>query len=190
MDNIAKRLKDFINFLKLTDSQFADEALISRSTLSLFLSGKNKKINDVMLSQIHNAYPQLSISWLLFKEGPMIISEENNEEGKKSVSEEPNPINGDNSENLNIFEKKDHENLIFTYNSTEDSENSREIDINKLISTVKNTVLQDFKLILDNTFAEQRKSSEERQGRLVTHVTVYFDDNTFETFYKFNNPIK
>lgn len=53
-------------------TQFADACRIPRPTLSQILSGRNKKISDEVISKIHEAYPQLSVLWLLFGEGEML----------------------------------------------------------------------------------------------------------------------
>lgn len=69
--NVAIRLKGFIESEGLSHSQFADRCGIPRPSLSQILSGRNKKISDVIIGQIHKAYPELSILWLLFGEGSM-----------------------------------------------------------------------------------------------------------------------
>ena len=72
-DNVAIRLKGFMDEMDLTNSQFADKCGIPRPTLSQLLTGRNKKISDVLVGQIHNAFPRLSVLWLLFGEGDMFI---------------------------------------------------------------------------------------------------------------------
>lgn len=74
-ENIAFRLKFLLQNLGITSSSFADECGISRATFSQLLTGRNKKISDVLIGQIHSAYPALSILWLLFNEGPMWIGQ-------------------------------------------------------------------------------------------------------------------
>lgn len=69
--DIVSRLKIFMNSLNISSSQFADACRIARPSLSQLLSGRNKKVSDELIAKIHDAYPQLSISWLLFGEGEM-----------------------------------------------------------------------------------------------------------------------
>lgn len=76
--NIALRLKLLIENLRISNSQFADECNISRPTLSQLLTGRNKKVSDVIIAQIHNTYPNLSILWLMFGEGCMWNSDSSN----------------------------------------------------------------------------------------------------------------
>ena len=72
VDNVAIRLKGFIESRGLTHSQFADKCSIPRPTLSQLMSGRNKKVSDLVVGQIHKAFPELSVLWLLFGEGEMI----------------------------------------------------------------------------------------------------------------------
>lgn len=73
-ENVAIRLKVFMDSIGLSSSQFADTCGISRPTLSQLLSGRNKKVSDVIIGLIHKAFPQLSVVWLLFGEGEMLQS--------------------------------------------------------------------------------------------------------------------
>ncbi|MCM1310520.1 MAG: helix-turn-helix domain-containing protein [Bacteroides sp.] len=69
-------------------TQFADSCGIPRPTLSQILSGRNKKISDAVIAKIHNAYPQLSVLWLLFGEGQMETG------GRISAAESQIPASG------------------------------------------------------------------------------------------------
>ena len=71
--DIVTRLKQFMVALNIANSQFADTCRIPRPTISQILNGRNKKISDELISKIHEAYPQLSVLWLMFGEGDMIV---------------------------------------------------------------------------------------------------------------------
>ena len=70
--DIVTRLKTFMTSLNIANSQFADTCRIPRPTVSQILNGRNKKISDELISKIHEAYPQLSVMWLMFGEGDML----------------------------------------------------------------------------------------------------------------------
>ena len=70
--DIVSRIKAFMASGNISSTQFADACGIPRPTLSQILSGRNKKISDEVISKIHEAYPRLSVLWLLFGEGEMI----------------------------------------------------------------------------------------------------------------------
>lgn len=69
--DVISRLKAYMEHIGATRSQFADRCGIPRPTLTQLLNGHNKKVSDDILSRIHDAYPQLSMMWLLFGEGEM-----------------------------------------------------------------------------------------------------------------------
>ena len=157
---IASRLKALINALGMTDSQFADRSSISRPTLSLLLSGKNKKISDVMLTQIHEAFPEVSILWVLFGEGNMF----------KTENESP--------EN----EKNDNENIKFAEKNTETDEQLNLVNLKQLEYVIQNVVNKSFEgsfIQLENIL---QKNPESNSPRKVSKITVYYDDSTFESF--------
>lgn len=81
--NIIDRLNAFLEISEITKSQFADNCEIPRPTASQILSGRNKKISDDIIGKIHSVYPDLSISWLMFGEGEMLISATPGIEGVK-----------------------------------------------------------------------------------------------------------
>lgn len=68
-DNVAARLKFFIDKQGISFSQFADRCGIPRPSFSQMMSGRNKKVSNIMLGQIHEGFPSLSLNWLLFGEG-------------------------------------------------------------------------------------------------------------------------
>lgn len=158
--SVAVRLKAIIDALDLSDSQFADACSISRPTLSLLLSGKNKKISDVMLTQIHEAFPEVSILWLIFGEGEMFSSKEKGEEIKNQSNENTvfKPTGQLDDEQLNLVNLKQLENIIQDV-------------VNKSFEAYRKTV--------ENTLLKISEPSTERK---VSEITIYYDDSTFETF--------
>lgn len=157
---VASRLKNLIDALGLSDSQFADKCSISRSTLSLILSGKNKKISDVMLSQIHEAFPEVSIMWILFGEGEKFKSQE-----KESKSSE-----------------KGDENEISLAPATNAFENSNLISVNQLENVIQDIINKSFNSSINSIENLILKTKESSAQRKVSKITVYYGDSTFETF--------
>lgn len=72
--DLVNRLKFFMENRDITISQFADTCMIPRPTMSQILNGRNKKISDELISKIHVAFPELSVLWLMFGEGEMLIN--------------------------------------------------------------------------------------------------------------------
>lgn len=163
-NSVAGRLKDIIAYLGLTDSQFADRCEISRATLSLLLSGKNKKVSDVILSQIHKSFPNVSIVWLLFGEGDMTFD------------------NDLKSENPTESSKTIFEDIVYPDSSQEKKEYSNLTPLNQLENAIKMAVNKSFDSFINNRFFPLKNDSDENNRRKVKQITVYYEDSTFETF--------
>lgn len=73
--DVVSRLKYFMDSSGLTISQFADTCNIPRPTMSQLISGRNKRISNEIFDKIHNGFPNLSILWLMFGEGQMLVDE-------------------------------------------------------------------------------------------------------------------
>ena len=158
--SIAARLKSIIEALGLSDSQFADRCSITRPTLSLLLSGKNKKISDIMLSQIHDAFPNVSILWLLFGEGEMFKKEENREKSSSNLNED------------SFFKNRD----------IDDKEELNLVNVKQLENIIQDVINKTFTSSFNNLERIIQKSQEISLQRKVSKITVYYDDSTFETF--------
>ena len=75
--DIVTRLKLFMDNSEISISQFADTCHIPRPTMSQLLNGRNKKVSDELITKIHQAYPSLSVLWLMFGEGEMFVNGNN-----------------------------------------------------------------------------------------------------------------
>lgn len=160
-ENIAIRLKRFLEYKGLTNSQFADICGIPRPTLSQFFSGRNKKISDLLIGQIHGAFPELSVMWLMFGEGEMLSASEpvSPVEGMIAAdSEEPAPYGTSSPE---FFTETGLETSYFTPKRVENQVDSATLRIREL---------------------ERQIEKLRKNPRKVVQITIYYDDNTFETF--------
>ena len=175
-ENIAIRLKCFIQSQGLTNSQFADKCGIARPSLSQLLGGRNKKISDVLVGQIHNAYPELSVLWLMFGEGSMLVPEGPADRSDSSSCQEigRNGIFDDESD----FEDSD-------FNITSQQEplqpNLKALNTRQKPAKVLENQAND--LEIKNAELTMQIEKMRKNPRKVTQITVYYDDSTFETFY-------
>lgn len=170
--NVAIRLKGFIDSEGLTHSQFADRCGIPRPSLSQLLSGRNKKISDVIVGQIHKAFPRLSVLWLLFGEGPMLTSDSSDSGFQPEIGQSLDS-------GLDLFS----DTAEFADGRTENEFRGNVSGLNGPSMTPKQS---QYKLVEnDSKIAELQLQIEKmRQNpRKVSHITVYYDDSTFETFY-------
>ena len=163
--NVAIRLKGFIDAEGLTHSQFADRCGIPRPSLSQILSGRNKKISDVIVGQIHQAFPKLSVLWLLFGEGPMITPE--------PAEASPTGENGNSGSENSKFAVRNAEPSLFENVGGLSGPRAGGQSVENKGSHV-DLKIADLQRQIDKLRNNPRK---------VTQITVYYDDSTFETFY-------
>ena len=177
--NVAERLKSYIEFKGLSYAQFADTCKIPRPSLSQLLTGRNKKINDIMVGQIHNAFPDLSILWLLFGEGPMENSaSENSESG----------VDAGAGFSDGLFAYPSNDNFSggkrnFPTGARDENEILKENGLRGGINGSQISDAEEEKL--RNMIKELRGRIDEmkKNPRKAVQITDYYDDSTFETFF-------
>lgn len=189
-ENIAYRLKFLLQSLGITSSFFADECGISRATFSQLLTGRNKKISDVLIGQIHTAYPSLSILWLLFNEGPMWIGQP---EGYASDSTDDNLGSLIGGASRSIIDKEDSrgkngsdiglQNMINPDDDRGVKNNSKENGLNSNDEYVQNHGLESVNNRINSTDNLCEIENLRVKMKKVVQVTIYYDDSTFETLF-------
>lgn len=204
---LATRLKLFMDTSGLTSSQFADMCGIPRPSLSQILSGRNKKVSDLLIGQIHRAFPDLSITWLLFGEGKVRVS------ANESSASDSSTINTD-STLFSGNSDSDPENFVrnaslsgVSYADGVGNSNLGEIFKNSGseisgIRSVSQPGKEYFTLgglkrgeISHNSSKNESFETEmkimdlqrqienlRKNPRRVVQITIYYDDSTFETF--------
>lgn len=211
-DSVAIRLKGFIDSEGLSHSQFADKCRIPRPSLSQILSGRNKKISDVIIGQIHRAFPDLSVLWLLFGEGGMRvgvrgISFPSSPDGDESAGDQvvsPDGVragvglgstggvaySGFGSVADPEFLPEGDESAFLSFQDDGFAGNHAEKtdypNVRALNTPSKALQIAEKQLLdAENKIAGLQMQIDEmrRNPRKVSHITVYYDDSTFETFF-------
>lgn len=201
-DNIAIRLKFLISELGINSSVFADNCGISRATLSQLLTGRNKKMSDVLIGQIHKAYPNLSILWLLFNEGNMWVhdtgesvdkdngSSDNNTSPNSSANGSAQPLfgNRDSDEAEGGFSQSSNakfpsEILNFPDDGRQANKYSEERSLNPTENGYQNISAQQISSYANTAGLISEIENLRSKIKKVVQITIYYDDSTFETFY-------
>lgn len=188
-NNVAARLKLFLDFKGLSNSQFADLCGIPRPTLSQLFSGRNKKISDILIGQIHGIFPELSVVWLLFGEGEMLVgngasaaSSANADGGFSGDISGATENNSDSGANLfsgasmaaETEEMPTYGGRIVEYDSL-DALGNTPFSANQSVGQRDTSNYRIREL-------ERKIANLKKNPRKVVQITVYYDDNTFETF--------
>ncbi|MDE6637796.1 MAG: hypothetical protein K2K32_06135 [Muribaculaceae bacterium] len=167
-ENLATRLKLFMDSIRVPSTQFADMCEIARPSFSQLLSGRNQKVSDVLIKKIHSAYPDLSVMWLMFGEGPMLTA--NNKNGSfNSTSEEKLTENPD-----DIPEKLNNDTINSVQPNVKGLTKGNNQSEDSLYQQLENN-----KKILELQLQIEKM---QKNPRRVEQITVYYDDSTFETF--------
>lgn len=167
-DTFATRLKLFMDSIHVQSSQFADSCEIPRPSFSQLLTGRNQKISDTLIRKIHAAYPDLSVMWLMFGEGPMLTATD-------KIFEKTN-VNASNSDenNCDIPETLIDNRDSFDYSNVKGLTKPQNNNHNSIYQQ-----LEDNKKILELQLQIEKM---QKNPRRVAQITVYYDDSTFETF--------
>lgn len=166
--DIVSRLKRFIDTHQIPVTQFADNCRIPRPTLSQLLNGRNKKVSDEVISKIHDAYPRLSVLWLMFGEGSMEtpanieISEPQNAPSS-SVSESQPPLPLTNAPQFDF--ETDFPGELSEKSAPASSRPEGKFSPSPRPAENTATI----------TFGE-------KGGKRVISIVVYYDDNSYESF--------
>ncbi len=201
-DNIAIRLKFLISELGINSSVFADNCGISRATLSQLLTGRNKKISDILIGQIHKAYPNLSILWLLFNEGNMWVGDSDgstNNDGSGSsegtgstpeslgVSQQLSGIRGSDDPDGRFSQTPNTKNpsdiLKFPEDGRQTNKYSEEKSLNPIENGYQNISTQQISSYANTAGLISEIENLRSKIKKVVQITIYYDDSTFETFY-------
>lgn len=174
-----------MDYLGLNNSQFADKCNVPRPSFSQIITGRNKKVSDILLTQIHNAFPKLNLMWLLFGDGSMLVDEAltglNSSGGAALYTDtaskpdcKPYPLLPEENTLVDITDfaamgadttKFGRENEVFSGRNM-----LKDADIQRVADAVGEKIEADFQKILD------------KPKRKVVRITVFYDDNSYETF--------
>lgn len=193
--NFAIRLKLFMDSVGLTSSQLADRCGIPRPSLSSILSGRNKKISDTLIGQIHSVFPQLSVLWLMFGEGDMFLpgfnssdtvetptsAIENSQDTSSGITGSDPRLISENSETGVGFVPSQNVN-----NLKDGSENGSQPileDLEKGENGASTRMNKGFEGDLRTLALARQIENLKANPRKVTQITIYYDDSTFETFF-------
>ena len=162
--DIVARLKQYIEYLGMPITQFADTAQIPRPTLSQILNGRNKKISNEVISKLHDAFPALNVMWLMFGDGDI-------ESGANTQTSEaqnvPISLFGDdfsaNNENITLDKKN-------------------KITDQKTEQTRQNDLPKDDVATSAPTSAPEMVAINPDSSKKVEMIMVYYSDKSFEVF--------
>ena len=180
---VADRIKQFIDHLGITITQFADNTGIQRPSMSQMLSGRNQKISITTIGKIHERYPDLSIYWLLYGDGPMLQSESSGFPESHSTTATPSTLSEDESglptgasPFMSLF---DNESGINAAEDADKTEYAKENGSNRAPSLTKPTENETGRLTNAPNISTRQGDAKNRR---IVKIMIFYSDNTFESF--------
>lgn len=82
------RIYQFMKQQGMSQKQFASELCVAEATLSSIFTGRTRPTN-ALITAMHERFPEVSISWLMFGEGDMYVGETVKETSAPASSPSP-----------------------------------------------------------------------------------------------------
>lgn len=179
---VADRIKQFIDHLGITITQFADSTGIQRPSMSQMLSGRNQKISITTIGKIHERYPDLSIYWLLYGNGPMLLSESNGafataiESPTFTPTEDEPGFPSGGAPFMSLFNDENGANVS---EDTGVPGYAKENGL-KRSSNMMNPAENEIKN--QENIANNRMREADAKNKRIVKIMIFYSDNTFESF--------
>lgn len=151
------RVKQVMDYYKLSQLQFANDLAVAPATISNIYKGKTAPTNNLVQS-IHQAFPDVSINWLLFGEGDMLVSqssEAKNAAPSTSIAMTAEP---------NLFDTMGTPPPPTTARRGDQSDSATNLQILELLTELK------------------QHTTAEPCVRKIKEIRVFYDDGTYESF--------
>lgn len=175
--DIVNRLKFFMENQQIANSQFADTCRIPRPTLSQLLNGRNKKISDELIGKIHDAFPKLSVLWLMFGEGSMLIDE--NIETSEPIKDGTNETF---VEKFIDFQNNTHKDsqpqVVYEIESNNFTLPKAAANPMRQNEYIKSADIQSQQNLANGTEVSIKTDCNKR----ITNIVVFYSDNSFQSF--------
>ena len=171
--DIVSRLKMFLDQTGISNSLFADTCEIPRPTLSQLLNGRNKKVSDEVIGKIHRAYPSLNVMWLMFGDGEMITSGNEQPQSADKMSDSSSAPNGHVDEmGQRAISFDDDESLGYRTSSKPTQRMATPTTVNEAIQSIMRS----------STAARGPRGAASPDARRVVNIMVFYSDGRFEEF--------
>lgn len=82
---MKERIQSIMEFYGMTQQEFALKLGLSAATISSLFTGRTNPTNKHVMA-IHEAFPQVDVSWLMFGEGDMLGTDAATTEGEMALS--------------------------------------------------------------------------------------------------------
>jgi transcriptional regulator with XRE-family HTH domain len=164
MESIANRIKELIETLQLTNSDFAKKAKLNPATVSHILSGRNKASLQV-IENIKETFTDVNIDYLITGQGSLFIPITNvNNEKPASADGSLFPMEG-----LRVAS-------VGTMPTPAPQEQNKVTDVNR-------SVKEDIQSPSEQGMSSSVKSQNELKEKEIERIVIFYTDGSFSSYH-------
>lgn len=173
------RIKIVMDYAKLSQQDFSHKLGVSPASLSSIFTGRTNPTNN-HVQAIHRVFPEINVSWLLFGEGEMIMSEGRPVENSSILGE--NEISSE--EDQAVPASIDGMGLLFA--ETRELNNVASLGASSTPAVASPGAASAKREAAYQRRVEARQAESAKQfdrwPRKIKEIRVFFDDGTYEAF--------
>lgn len=169
--DMEERIRQVMEYMQMKQKDFATKIGISEASLSGVFNGRTKA-NDRYVKGIHEAFPQIDLTWLLFGTGDMLTTRQSEQSTTPLPSSEESDGEQGDSNGGNFFQMGDP---ITTPTMSAPQ---------KVAQPIANTNSLNAELMQELQHLRELKNANyfDKKIRKVLEIRVFFDDGTYESF--------
>lgn len=184
----------------MTQQEFSRATGLSPASLSSIFNGRTAPTMK-HAEAMHRRFPNLNLSWLLFGEGEMFLSDESGSQGEGNVSDDagtnvnrtsdtlfpeydtPGSVNSLKSQNTSPNNPANASGTAYSHNVRAREANRNANGVPSEHPSVLNSFDSEREAFMDALQAEMEFAKLHNiKRRKITEIRIFFDDGTFETF--------
>lgn len=166
---MKERIRAVMDYAQMTQQDFASRLGISPASLSSIFTGRTNPSQKQVMA-IHQAFPEINISWLMFGEGEMIVSSSSSEH-QEAVSPQPQSM---------VSESPVTPQVQRSLFDAEPVAPAHTAAVQQPV--VHSAQRESFGSYRQTPSAIQMVKNVDKPSRKIKEIRVFFDDGTYESF--------
>ena len=178
-----------MDWTNMTQQEFAEKLQVSPASLSSVFSGRTRP-TSLYISAIHREFPQISVNWLMFGEGQMLLpttdytalatdlfSQSTQQVASETLSKSPHVDSPSSSNGSPNSVSADQLLDLATPNPSNRHRRSRYADRTQQPAEPSVSEKSHLEALREMT------NSFDKQERSITEIRVFYDNGTYESFF-------
>ncbi|MBR6926060.1 MAG: helix-turn-helix transcriptional regulator [Bacteroidaceae bacterium] len=189
MQDTKDRIRQVMEWTNMSQQEFAEKLQVSPASLSSVFSGRTRP-TSLYISAIHREFPQISVNWLMFGEGQMLLpttdytalatdlfSQSTQQVASETLSKSPQVDSPSSSNGSANSVSADQLLDLATPNPSNRHRRSRYADRAQQPAEPSVPEKSHLEALREIT------NSFDKQERSITEIRVFYDNGTYESFF-------